>query len=196
MTNWEPEREAREYQPDFDADERAQASEPRRKMARDLALVLLKNHKITAPPVDVEGLAKACGLTVAYVDVAGKLSGQLYPDPDVLEISVNTRGRSVQRQRFTLGHELGHWQFKHHLLGPLPPDTLGYAGAFEDEGPSEGRSPIEIEANTFAAELLMPSPWLRKLPKPLKAGLPDQLAAEYRVSREAMFYQLMHCGRL
>ena len=89
MMIWEPEREAREYQPDFDADERAHASEPRRKMARDLALALLKKHKITAPPIDVEALAKACGLAVAYVNVAGKLSGQLYPG--VPEMAVNTR---------------------------------------------------------------------------------------------------------
>jgi Zn-dependent peptidase ImmA (M78 family) len=191
---WEQERDVREYQPDFDAEERAQASEPRRKMARDLALALLKKYKITAPPVDVEDLARTCGLTVAYVDVAGSLSGQLYPE--LVEIAINKRGRSVQRQRFTIGHELGHWQFKHHMLGPLPPDTLGYAGAFEDEGASEGRSPMEIEANTFAAELLMPSPWLRKLAKPLKAGAPDELAGQYDVSREALFYQLMHCGRL
>jgi len=194
MMIWEPEREAREFQPDFDADERAHASEPRRKMARDLALALLKKHKITAPPVDVEALAKACGLAVAYVNVAGKLSGQLYAG--VPEMAVNTRERSVQRQRFTIGHELGHWEFKHHLVGELPPDTLGYSGVFEDDGAAEGRSPIEIEANTFSAELLMPSPWLRKLPKSLKAGVPNQLADTYRVSREAMFYQLMHCGRL
>jgi Zn-dependent peptidase ImmA (M78 family) len=194
MMIWDSERELREYQPDFDADERGRASEPRKKMARDLALALLKKYKITVPPVDVEALAKACGPKVAYVDVAGKLSGQLYPE--VPEIAVNTRGRSVQRQRFTIGHELGHWEFKHYLLGELPPDTLGYSGVFEDEGASEGRSPIEIEANTFAAELLIPSPWLRKLPKSLKAGVPDKLADEYRVSREAMFYQLIHCGRL
>lgn len=191
--NWDSDGR-REYQPDFDAEERASASAPRKKMARDLALNLLKKFTITAPPIDVEALAKACGLKVEYVNIAGNLSGQLYPDLE--EIAVNIRNRPVQRQRFTIGHELGHWQFKHHLLDQLPPDTLGYSGAFENEGTSEGRSSIEIEANTFAAEILMPSPWIRKLPKGVKTGTPDQLAGEYRVSREAMFYQLMHCGRI
>jgi Zn-dependent peptidase ImmA (M78 family) len=184
----------REYQPDFDAEERAHATEPRRKLARNVALALLKQHRITKPEVDVDALARECGLAVAYVDVDGKLSGQLYPD--LREITVNRRGRSRARQRFTLAHELGHWQLCHHTLGELPPDTLGYSGAFEDEGSHEGRSSVEIEANTFAAELLMPSPWIRKIPKPLGVGVPGALAKTYGVSEQAMFYQLMRCGRL
>lgn len=184
----------REYQPDFDAEERARAAEPRRKFARDMALALLRQHRITKPEVNVEALARECGLSVAYVDVDGKLSGQLYAD--LREITVNIRGRSRARQRFTLAHELGHWQLRHHTLGELPPDTLGYSGAFEDEGIHEGRSAVEVEANTFASELLMPSPWLRKLPKPLSIGAPPVLAQTYGVSEQAMFYQLMRCGRL
>lgn len=136
----------REYQPDFDAEERARAAEPRRKLAREVAIALLKKHRITQPEVDVDALAQECSLAVAYVDVDGKLSGQLYPD--LREIAVNTKGRSRARQRFTLAHELGHWQLRHHTLGELPPDTLGYSGAFEDEGSHEGRSALEIEANT------------------------------------------------
>lgn len=184
----------REYQPDFDAEERARATEPRKKLAREMALALLKKHKITAPEVDVDMLARECGLAVRYVDVGGQLSGQLYPE--FSEVAVNTRNRSRVRQRFTLGHELGHWQMRHHTLGELPSDTLGFAGAFEDEGSSEGRSAIEIEANTFAAELLMPGPWIRKLTKPLRVGMPATLAAQYGVSEQAMYYQLMRCGRL
>lgn len=184
----------REYQPDFDAEERALAAEPRKKFAREMALALLKQHRITKPEVDVDALAQECGLTVAYVDVDGTLSGQLYPD--LREITVNTRGRSRARQRFTVAHELGHWQLRHHTLGELPPDTLGYSGALEDEGTHEGRSAVEVEANTFAAELLMPSPWIRKIPKPLTVGAPSELARTYGVSEQAMFYQLMRCGRL
>ncbi|WP_310571224.1 ImmA/IrrE family metallo-endopeptidase [Gemmatimonas sp.] len=187
-------RAAREYAPDFDADERLRAAEPRRKMARDAALALLKQHKVTMPAVDVEALARACGLAVVFVEVEGKLSGQLYPDQR--EIVINTRGRSRERQRFTLAHELGHWRLTHHLSDmPLPADTLGYSGVFEQDSESEGRSAFEIEANTFASELLIPSPWIRKIAKPLSAGLPQQLAQTYDVSREAMFYQLMRCGR-
>ena len=105
-------------------------------------------------------------------------------------------GATLHRYRFTLAHELGHWQLRHHTLAELPPDTLGYSGAFEDEGSHEGRSTVEVEANTFASELLMPSPWIRKLTKPLSIGAPSLLAQTYGVSEQAMFYQLMRCGRL
>lgn len=184
----------REYQPDYDEEDERQASQPNWALARQTARAVLKEFRIVAPPVDVKAIIAGRGLTVVSVEVNGSLSGQLYPD--VREIVINTLGRSEARQRFTMAHELGHWVLGHHLRGELPDDTLGFAGAFEGDGSSEGRSAVEIEANTFAAELLMPGAWIRKLTKPLKAGAPDQLAAQYRVSREAMFYQLMHCGRL
>lgn len=184
----------REYQPDFDADERTRAAEPNRTLARDRARALLKAQRVATPPVDVEAIISARGLTLIRVQVNGRLSGQLYPN--VREIVINTRERSDSRQRFTMAHELGHWELGHYLRAELPDDTLGFAGAYEGSGGSDGRSAIEIEANAFAAELLMPGAWLRKLSKPLRPGAPDELASIYGVSREAMFYQLMHCGRL
>jgi ribosomal protein S24E len=181
----------REYQPDFDAKERAKDSEPRYRVARESARRLLQLYKLTAPPVDVEAIVRARGLTLAKVEVEGHLSAQLYAE--AREIVVNTHQRSIGRQRFSIAHELGHWELAHYLLEELPPDTRGFAGAYEGEGESEGRSPVEIEANVFAAELLMPTAWIHKLPKPLGPDKPDRLAHEYQVSREAMFYQLMRC---
>jgi Zn-dependent peptidase ImmA (M78 family) len=189
-----PGRDEREYQPDFDADDQAQRFAPRTKIARQLALALLKQSRITTPEVDVESLAVACGLEVAYVEVDSALSGQLYPD--LREVTINRKSRSRERQRFTLAHELGHWQLRHHVEAQLPEDLLGYSGVFEGDSTSEGLSRIEVEANTFAAELLIPSPWIRKVPKPLRSGQAQQLAARYGVSEQAMFYQLMRCGRL
>ncbi|GEM_PF-894895 len=63
------------------------------------------------------------------------------------------------RQRFTIGHELGHWMIPSHLTG----DTLSCtkqqtSSSFTTIGkniPKEVR--IEIEANHFSAQLLMPS---------------------------------------
>lgn len=183
----------REYQPDFDADERERASAPRHQLAREVARGLLRIYRVTAPPVDVASLVRERGLTLLRVEGASKLSGALYAN--VREIVVNTRGRSEERQRFTIAHELGHWELKHHELGELPEDTLGYSGVYEGDGTTEGRSSIEMEANTFAAELLMPGSWIRKLKKPIGDGTPQRLAKEYQVSMEAMFYQLMRCGR-
>jgi len=63
---------------------------------------------------------------------------------------------------------------------------------YESEGLSEGRSPMEIEANTFAAELLMPGSWLKREGRRIAPGRAQDLARRYEVSGETMFYQLMH----
>lgn len=181
------------YQADFDAEIAAAATEPRRKVARDLARALVKDLRIKSPPVDVERIVHARGLKLEKVSIDSTLSGTLYPT--VKEIVINTRGRSEARQRFTIAHELGHWEFHHHELGELPPDTFGYAGAYESDDQPEPRSAVEVEASAFAAELLMPSAWIRRVTKPMATGLPQALAAQYQVSNEAMFYQLMSCGR-
>lgn len=52
------------------------------------------------------------------------------------------------RRRFTIAHELGHWE--------LHQDQTQLFCAEEDLR-DYGRSPLEVEANLFAAELLMPS---------------------------------------
>jgi Zn-dependent peptidase ImmA (M78 family) len=124
--------------------------------------------------------------------VKGPLSGRLFVETK--EIFINSQDRTAARQRFTMAHELGHWELRHSENEEIPPDSQGFAGAFENEGETEGRSPVEVEANCFAAELLMPSAWLKKERKPVPAGRPDALAALYGVSREAMFYQLMRCN--
>jgi Zn-dependent peptidase ImmA (M78 family) len=184
----------REYAPDFDADENERAHQPRSQLAREMARKLHKLMKVMGPPVDVNAAAKLGKLLIIPVDLESKLSGTLYPEKR--EIVVNTRGRSKGRQRFTIAHELGHWELRHWEAGDIPEDTLGYSGVYEGDSSSEGRSAVEKEANAFAAELLMPSKWIRKISKPLSEGAPEELASLYQVSKEAMFYQLMRCGRI
>ncbi len=184
----------REYLPDFDALDNERAKEPRHQLAREMARSLHKLVKASEPPIDITAIAQARRLSVVRVNLESKLSGALFPAKR--EIIVNTHNRSLGRQRFTIGHELGHWELRHWELEDLPEDTLGYSGAYEGEGSAEGRSAVEIEANAFAAELLIPSKWIRKLSKPIATGAPHQLATLYQVSDEAMFYQLIRCGRI
>jgi hypothetical protein len=178
------------YQPDYDEEERQAARQANFNAARGRARALLKKHKVAGPPVDVDSIAKECGLTVKRAALPGTLSGELYAE--VREVFVNTLGRALVRQRFTVAHELGHWELGHwRKEHHLSPDNEGFEGGFATGSGLDGKTPIEAEANAFAAELLMPSEWLRKLRKPLPPGKPDVLAEEYMVSREAMFYQLM-----
>lgn len=62
------------------------------------------------------------------------------------------------RQRFTIGHELGHWMIPSHLTGDTLSCTKKQTSSFTATGkniPKEVR--IEIEANHFSAQILMPS---------------------------------------
>lgn len=67
------------------------------------------------------------------------------------------------RQRFTIGHELGHWVIPSHLTGNKLSCTKQQTSSFTTTGkniPKEVR--IEIEANYFSAQILMPSLEFRK----------------------------------
>lgn len=189
-----PEPSPREYQPDFDDEERAAAGAANRKLALGLAKRLLAEFKVKTPPVPVEAIIAGRGLSVVTVSEAVPLSGALYREQR--EIVLNVLGRPRTRQRFTLAHELGHWELRHSPAGDAIQDTIGFDGPFGDDERSQPKDPREVEANAFAAELLMPSAWIRRLPKGLGGFTPEGLAAEYEVSLEAMFYQLMACGRL
>jgi Zn-dependent peptidase ImmA (M78 family) len=81
------------------------------------------------------------------------------------------------RRRFTVAHELGHYILGHQHA---PRDTSDF---------SRSRSPIEVQANQFAAELLMPAQVVRTMALSGRATV-DQLAETFAVSRQAMEYRL------
>src|SRR5207302_5275060 len=116
----------REYQPDFDSDERRAAAAPRYRIARQTATGVLRRAGVGGPPVPVDDLVTREGLTLVKVDVDGGLSGQLYASER--EVVVNTRGRPLTRQRFTTAHELGHWALRHFETRVLSMDSVGFDG--------------------------------------------------------------------
>jgi Zn-dependent peptidase ImmA (M78 family) len=182
---WNDER----YSPEVDADERRVASGPQVRLARGLAQKLLRARKVAGPVVDIRALIELEGL--AFVEVASdsRLSGQLVPT--TREVIVNTKNRSVARQRFSAAHELGHWIMRHHEKEALPDDTLGFDGEYGDPEAIQPRSPVEREANAFAAEVQAAEPWLRNLRQPIRPGSLDSLARDFGVSRETMIIQLL-----
>ncbi len=99
-------------------------------------------------------------------------------DGDCTIIGYNENA-SITRQRFSVAHEIGHLLMGHlHGRSSIELDT-------QDND--------EMEANAFAAELLMPR---ASLAKDIKAGIkqPDVLAKKYQVSSDAMWWQLSKTG--
>lgn len=155
---------------------------------RALAWRCLVQIECTSPKVPVEAVAKRLGAEIVFApNAANEVAGVLVYRGGQAVIGVNSSHHS-NRQRFTIAHECGH------LL-------LGHGKAFVDKhfaihrGPksSEGTDRLEIEANQFAAELLMP---LRFMLRDLRGvdfesdEAIERLAARYGVSRAAMSYRI------
>jgi Zn-dependent peptidase ImmA (M78 family) len=167
----------------------------------DAARNLLTNARITEPPVPVEQLARDAGAVISYQPFeAEDISGLLYrTEGSAPVIGVNSTNPKV-RQRFTIGHELGHLALHHgHDLILERLVRLN----FRDATSSTASDQEEIEANQFAAELLMPRELLQHSLTILLQGKPlsdldvvRRLAKRFEVSQSAMEYRLTSLGML
>jgi Zn-dependent peptidase ImmA (M78 family) len=155
---------------------------------------LLEEHRIRKPPVRVRAVAKRLGIEIRHEPFEGEISGVLYRSRDSAIIGVNSLHHR-NRQRFTIAHEIGHFllhEFEVHV-------DKGYRIVLRDGASSRATDPSEIEANQFAAELLMPLHFLKRdIPKFMhdleeETGL-EELARLYRVSRQAMAFRLVNLG--
>lgn len=168
------------------------------KRAEHAAERLLIEHGITRPPVDPEAIAKAEGIVVVsrrFEDA--DVSGILFRDGDHHVIGVNSAHPPVRR-RFTIAHELGHRALHpgRELILDVPVRVN-----LRDKTSSTASDLEEIEANAFAASLLMPEQMIRaqlsQLP-PAQRREPDTTAAAlariFKVSTPALNFRLINLG--
>lgn len=148
--------------------------------ANDILLAYWSGRSIPVDPVEI---ARSMGVTVRPGNASelNKASGW-YRNNGIPTIIYNTAESKV-RQRFTIAHELGHHVLDH---GPRPRDTIS---AFEDP-----YDPYEIEANQFAAELLMPDFALKILIEKKNVTSLKSLATAFNVSEHAMYIRLKKLG--
>lgn len=138
---------------------------------------------MTQPPVDPKAIAEFLGFTVLLYELPDTTSGLTFIEEEVKAIGVNSR-HAPTRRRFSIAHELGHY-----LNGHKSYDS---GGTHVESQPSylDPQQRQEIEANEFAAEMLMPTDWLKRDVAELG---PDgvALARRYGVSEQAMWIQLL-----
>ena len=106
-----------------------------------------------------EALAELLGLTVEYEALEDEVSGLCILQDDGAHIVINSRHHS-NRQRFSLAHEIAHYAL--HSKNTEVASFIDAHGKhsrrlMRDGTAALGTEPMEIEANAFAAELLMPS---------------------------------------
>jgi Zn-dependent peptidase ImmA (M78 family) len=172
----------------------------RRKHIRSLVDQLLQQHGITAPPVPVEKIVEALGLEVKRAPTEDDLSGFLYRDRQkkIATIGVNST-HHANRQRFTIGHELGHYLL--HDQEGIHVDRR-FEIKLRNAKSSEGTDDEEKEANLFSAELLMPNSFLDSdIAKVVPVDLEDEesltrLAVMYGVSTQALIFRLAYLGHV
>lgn len=149
-----------------------------------------------APPVDVTRIAEHLGAQVVEERLDRELSGLLYRDGDQVVIGVNST-HAERRRRFTVAHEIGHLVL--HKGRPLVLDHVRVN--FRNATSSAATDYEEIQANAFAAELLMPAAQVvasaRAAIESGRAGdaaLVRDLADGFEVSEQAMEYRLVNLG--
>lgn len=150
-----------------------------------MARKVLAEAGIKSPPVSPEAIAKSLGIQVRQKAVERDISGFISRKDGETVVGINTH-HHVNRQRFTLAHEIGH--FCLHAGKALYVD---HVPKFRDVKSAQAVDPEEIEANLFAAELLMPEEFLirdieRMQDEEISSKAIEQLANRYKVSRDAM----------
>ncbi len=167
-----------------------------RKRVKQIVRQLLAEHSVISGPIDVIYLAKALNIEIRIRDFAKDMSGFAYQKAGEKVIGVNAND-SPLRQRFTIAHELGHIYLD-------PRDDLNvdknFVLEYRNGISSQGTHLKEIEANYFAAELLMPEELLKEDIEEYKKDyggfdfeddlLVNLLAKKYGVSRHAMSVRL------
>ncbi|WP_313644868.1 ImmA/IrrE family metallo-endopeptidase [Pseudomonas sp.] len=137
-------------------------------------------------PIDPEQFAQRMGARIVYDDQLARdgMSGSFEFDHFGPLIKVSPYDPAV-RQRYTIAHEIAHW-----LLGHVKP------GEYAHRDPSDPYAvvdPREIEANRFAAQLLMPEHVVRHMANQVPPNRRREvLAQQFFVSEAAMGYRLQN----
>ena len=166
---------------------------PRYLRIEKLVNALLEKHRLIEPPIPIEVVVRATeGVTVRYSDLK-EISGLVIRKDGMSVIGVN-RAHSAVRRRFTLAHELAHVLL--HEGKELRYDA-DFRFNLRSELSSTGSDVEEIEANFFAASILMPKKFLDSDQRTLTIELEDakaiqELAKLYMVSAQAMSVRLLN----
>jgi len=155
---------------------------------------LLARLAIKPPPTPVEKIAKALGAQVRFAPFDDELSGMVYIKNGVPIIGVNSL-HHPNRQRFTIAHELGHLEFDREMITSSIHVDKGFPGLNRDSHSATGTERIEIRANQFAAELLMPRTLIEQALAGKQIDIEDdgpiqELAKRFRVSKQALEYRI------
>ena len=157
---------------------------------KSLTTNVLRRFGVGGPSVPIERILADSGISVRF-GLLGDVSGLLSRTGEAAIVGVNSKHPKT-RQRFTMAHEFGHFLLHQDLTSHS--DTH-FRVHFRDRNSSEATDVEEIEANFFAASILMPREFLDKTSAPEALGDDDLvagLAKRFGVSGHAMSLRLVN----
>jgi Zn-dependent peptidase ImmA (M78 family) len=153
------------------------------------AFRLNKRFAVTKPgELQIEDVAMALGVFV-FIDKLGGAAARLVRRGKSGVARISDFITVPGARRFAIAHELGHWEL-HAEYSQLFLCTEADMRDYE-------RSPLEIEANNFASELLMPSVLFRPLCENADPSLTlvSNLAEQFRTSLTATAIRFVNESR-
>jgi len=167
-----------------------------KKKAREHAQKLLKDFEVKAAPVPIERIIKRLDIRIQFSPLDQELSGMALVKDGVSVIGVNAL-HHPNRQRFTMAHELGHHMMHRSQIEGTVHVDKGFAMILmRDDLAKQGTDQMEIEANTFASEFLMPEQFISNMLDVSSIDLDDTahlslIAKKFKVSVSAIQYRIM-----
>ncbi len=149
-------------------------------------------------PIDIEAIAIARGLKVVAYKLGPDVSGLLSIENGKGTIAYNEIDSPV-RQRFTIAHELGHYELHKEKSHLFVDQQFIYRS--QNSKNTEVNKIMEQEANLFASMILMPTSIVWKEFEKMQfdlgsEGTIDELAKKFKVSVAAMTIRINDLGLL
>ena len=157
---------------------------------RQLTWSLLSDVGVRGPSVPIGEIVARNGIEIRQ-GALGDVSGLIARGGRRTVIGINSAQPPV-RQRFTLAHEFGHFMLHQ---GIRTHSDTSFRVRFRDRVSTEASDVDEIEANFFAASILMPRPFLDAVDASEALGDDErvsELALRFNVSGHAMSLRLVN----
>jgi Zn-dependent peptidase ImmA (M78 family) len=154
-----------------------------------IAEAVLKQLGQIIPPIPIREIAFGAGITdIKLIETSSFEGALITPDHKSTGVILIRATSSHERQRFSLGHEVGHYLNQWHV----PPEG-GFKCTLQDlrtqlAAGIAARPKMEAEANEFSVEILMPRKlFCADLQSMQEPGLEHicQLSARYEMSKIA-----------
>lgn len=151
----------------------------------------IANYYCPEGPIEPNVIAEKIDILYSYGDYGDSFDGLIEQENGLFHIFINNRNNlaSNPRSRFTFAHELGHYFIDEHRQALLKGKTPSHP-SFTN---FSSRNPVELEADHFAASLLMPEKRVKNdcAKKPFNFALVKDIATKYQTSITATVLKLM-----